>query len=101
MANANGRNPLDYDYSGSRLQTPTEILNYVDHVSESISVDEEVMRFIVNQSVNELWGNVIVTYESGSSDNIAAAISQITKNGNYYHDETVNQFIQTITGPYR
>jgi superfamily II DNA or RNA helicase len=95
--NGNGRNPLDYDYNGIRLQAPAEILNNVDRI-ESISVDEEVMRFIVNHSVNEIWKKVIVAYETNDNDVINGTIGQITKNGNYYHDEVVNQFMTDYNG---
>ena len=75
--------PLDY----GKLEPVENILRHTDFL-ESINVDEEAMRFYVNYSISQLWKNAFAN-ESDTIDKI----KQERKNGNKYHDEVLETFL--------
>ena len=76
--------PLDY----ADVVPVADILRHTDAL-ESISIDEEAMRFYVNYSVNQLWKNAFK-----NENETLNKIKNSGTNGNKYHDEVVQTFLE-------
>ena len=75
--------PLEY----RPVESVENILRQTDFL-ESISVDEEAMKFYVTYSINQLWKNAF----ANENDTITK-VKQDGKNDNKYHDEVVDTFL--------
>jgi len=89
LINQQKEDPLDYD----NIKTPEEILASTSAI-ESVSVDEEIMEFLVSRSIQKLWKSVFRNTEEQNK----RFISKIQKNGNKYHDTVVDIFLSDYNG---
>jgi len=76
--------PLDY----ADVIPVEDILRHTDAL-ESISVDEEAMKFYVNYSINQIWKNAFK-----NEDETIKKIRDAGLNGNKFHDEVVQTFLE-------
>ena len=80
--------PLDY----GQTRTAEEILANTS-ILESISVDEEAMRFYLDYSIDELWKAAF-----RDRNKSVLAVKHEGKNGNKYHDTVVETFLSDYEG---
>jgi superfamily II DNA or RNA helicase len=80
--------PLDY----GEIKSAEQILANTN-VLESISVDEEAIRFYIDYSVDELWKAAF-----RDKENTILAVRREGKNGNKYHDTVIEKFLKDYQG---
>jgi superfamily II DNA or RNA helicase len=88
LAKQESEDPLDY----GQTKTPEQILANTN-ILESISVDEEAMKFYLQYSINELWKT---TFKDNRKT--VLAVKNEGKNGNKYHDTVIETFLSDYEG---
>jgi superfamily II DNA or RNA helicase len=79
-----------------KIATAQQILAQTNHL-ESISVDEETMRFLLLYSVLRLWKSAFRD-DKNKTDATIEEVRRQGKNGNRYHDEVADTFLSGYIG---
>lgn len=87
---------VENEVNDDQIATAKQILDQTDHL-ESISVDEESMRFLVLYSILRLWKSAFRDTKN-KTDTTIEEVRRQGMNGNRYHDEVVQMFLSDYSG---
>jgi superfamily II DNA or RNA helicase len=79
-----------------KITTTKQILAQTN-LPESISVDEEIMQFLLSYNVLRLWKNVFRDHKNKAHTTIKA-VREEGMNGNKFHDECLQNFLSDYEG---